>query len=83
MRYLSTLLALLAPFWLSWPLVVLLLCVAAVYEPLAAVAGGILADTLYFTHGVYSFPFMSIGSMCIAVAALFVRKFLKTRIITT
>lgn len=80
MRYISTILALLVPFWLPWPLVLLVLCGVAVYEPLAAVAGGVLADALYFTHGAYSFPFMSLCSVFIAVGALLVRKFLETRI---
>jgi hypothetical protein len=68
-------------FWLPWPLSIVLLVLAAVYDPLAATGLGLLADVLYFAHGVYGFPYMTVLGIVIACIALFVRKFAEARII--
>ena len=82
MPYVRVAIALLAPLWFPWQLVLLVLLVIAQFEPIAAVAGGILADTLYFTHGAYPFPYMSFCALAIAGGTIFVRKFLEARILS-
>jgi len=80
-RILSIIFAALSLFWFPWPLTIALIILAAAYEPIAATGLGILADVLYFAHGSYAFPYMTLIGLIITIAAIFVRKFVEARII--
>ena len=80
-RAVSIIAALISLFWLPWPLTIVLLILVSAYEPLAAAGLGLFADVLYFAHGVYGFPYMTVLGVCIALIAFFVRKFVEARII--
>jgi len=73
--------ALLAPFLFPWPFAVALMILAGAYEPLAAVACGLVADALYYAHGLSSVPYLTLLGVAVAVISVFVRKFVETRII--
>ncbi|MEJ0053329.1 MAG: hypothetical protein WDN10_01185 [bacterium] len=81
MRAASIAFAFIAALWFPWPLAILGMCLAAAYEPLAALAVGLFADALYFTHGAYPFPLMTLVGAGAALGAVLVRKFFETRII--
>lgn len=65
-------------FAFPWPLTLILLFPLAWYEPLAAPAIGILADTLYYTHG-SGIPFMTLVGIVAFVASLVAHRYLHGR----
>jgi hypothetical protein len=81
MRIASIVLAGISVLWFPWGITILCMCLVAGYEPLAAVGVGLFADTLYYTHGAYPFPLMTLVGVVAAVAAVLVRKFFEARII--
>lgn len=61
-----------------WPLTALLAFLAAAFEPLAPLAVGIFADTLYYSPATMTLPLGTLGGAVLAAAAMFVRSRLKT-----
>lgn len=86
MRALFVLLAFLSLFLFPYPYTVLLSLIASLYLPFAALVVGVLADILYFSplppsSGGLSLPVGTLLGALLSVLALFVRRFVKTRII--
>jgi hypothetical protein len=65
-------------FAFPWQFTLILLFPLAWYEPLAAIAIGILADTLYYTHGA-GIPLMTLTGIITCALSLFSRRYLHGR----
>jgi hypothetical protein len=74
--------ALLAPFFFPWPLAALGAFALALMEPVAGLALGIILDALYFVPGAARLPVCTACGLAGTVLAFFVRRFVKTRIIS-
>ncbi len=70
-------LALVAVICTPWPFAFVLAIVAAFASPLAPLAVGIFADTLYYAHGV---PWATVLGLFVTLAAFGVHALLETRI---
>lgn len=71
--------AVLSLVWFPYPYTVLLSIAASIYVPWFALGMGILADLLYLPAGMV--PWASIGGLVLSALALFVHRFIKTRMI--
>lgn len=69
--------AVLAFFWLPWPLAALLGFAAALTMPGAAAGLGLLAEGLYGSGGM---PYLLLAGLVGTIAAIAVRSFVKARI---
>jgi hypothetical protein len=77
--------ALASLFVLPWQVAALLALIAAPFLPLAPVAVGLLADTLYLapSASLHTLPVWTIAGIAVAVIALFVRRNVEARIMTS
>ena len=80
MRTFLIFLPLFAVVLLPWPLALLVGIIAAGASPLAPLAAGIFADTLYQAPHASLFPWATIIGAFVALAAVLVRSFLEARI---
>jgi hypothetical protein len=80
-RGLLTVLAFISVLLFPWPFTVLLVLVAAFFEPLVPLAIGIFADTLYYTPHAGAFPVLWLYGALLTGVAYFVRSRIKTSII--
>lgn len=81
MRIVIPLLAGISLLILPWPIAALLMLPAAYVLPVAGLLLGVLADLLYFVPGAALVPLFSLYGLAIGVGAIFVRRFMKARII--
>lgn len=65
--------------WFPYPYTVILSIAASIYVPWFAFGMGILADLLYLPAGML--PWASVGGLALSALALFVHRFIKTRMI--
>ncbi len=61
-----------------WPLTVLLALAASFFEPLAPLAVGLFADTLYYAPGAGSLPVYTLYGLLVSGISLFVHSRLRT-----
>ncbi len=80
-RGLFTLLAFVSTILFPWPFTVPLVIGLALFEPLAARAIGLFADTLYYSAQAGAFPQFTLYGAVVTALAFFVRSRLKTSII--
>ena len=73
--------ALLSPFLFPFAVTLVLVAAASIVFPPIALISGIVTDLAYYTPGASFLPVASISGLLISVVALFVRRFLKARII--
>ncbi len=71
--------AILSLFWFPYPYTVILSIAASVYFPWFALGIGILADLLYLPA--QTLPWASLGGLLLSALAVFVHRFIKTRMI--
>ncbi len=80
------LLAILAPFFFSWPYALGLGILSSLFFPPIAILNGALIDTLYYgagaSHGSHVLPYFTILGCVIAMIAFSVQQFIKTRIMS-
>lgn len=62
------------------PVAGILALLAAFYTPWAPLAVGVVADALYYTHGVGLWPIYSLVGAFATLAAILVRRFVETSI---
>jgi Na+/H+ antiporter NhaA len=79
------LLSFISLFVFPYPLTLLLSFVASLCVPWIALLLGLLADALYYTplpagESGLSFPYATLIGMCLTLLALFVRRFVRERI---
>jgi len=72
--------ACISPFFFPWPLTALLALGSGLFVPLAPIALGLLADTLYLAPGA-GVPFYTFLGVLVTALAFFVRARLLARII--
>lgn len=76
------LMALVALFVLPWPVALAFVLAASLVLPVSGIALGIIADLAYFTPGAAFLPSMTLFGLAFCALAVFVHRFVKTRIIT-
>lgn len=86
MRVVLTLAAVASLFLFPYPMTLVLSAMASLYVPWAGLSVGVLADLLYFVplspeNPGISFPLASLTGALISLIALFVRRFVRERII--
>lgn len=79
-RAILVLAALLSPFLFPYPYTLLLSFIASLYVPPAALLSGIVTDLFYYVPAA-GLPLGLIFGALLSVIALFVRRFIKARII--
>ncbi len=72
--------AFLSPFLFPYPATIILSFAAGLVLPPVPLLVGAITDALYFTPGVASFPIASVTGLVLSVAAFFMQRFLKARI---
>lgn len=75
--------ALLAPFFFSFTVTLLLTLLGAIVSIWVPLLVGILLDTLYWSSGVYPYPLYSLLGMLGTLIAFGVHRFVKTSIMWT
>jgi uncharacterized membrane protein (UPF0136 family) len=86
-RSILTLASFLSLFLFPYPYTLLLSFVASLFFPWVSLVVGIIADTVYFVPhppqgGGLSIPYATLFGACASLLALFVRRFMKARIIS-
>lgn len=81
MKYSVALAAFFSPFVFPFPATILLSLAASIFFPPVALLAGLLTDFLYYTPGASAWPVASTLGLFLSVLGLFVRRFLKARII--
>lgn len=77
MRGTFTIVSLVSVIFFPWPLTALLALVAAFIEPLAPLAVGLFADTLYYAPSTGALPFFTLVGAVATTIALLVRSRLR------
>jgi hypothetical protein len=73
--------AVLSPFFFPFPATLVLAACASVFFPPIALAVGLLTDLLYYTPTASMVPVATLAGLLISIMVVFVRRFLKARII--
>ncbi len=80
MRFVLIALAVLSPFLFPYPVTLALSFVASLFYPPLALVVGILTDLLYYVPSVAPLPLAVLTGLALSIAAFFMQRFLKTRI---
>ena len=80
LKYLLVALAFCSLVFFPYHVTLLLLFAAALAVPFAGIALGVTADALYFAHGLQRVPTLSILGLVATIAAIFLRRFVRTHI---
>ena len=82
MRILLCALALVSPFLFPWPVTVALVFIIALLVPPISFFAGLLTDAAYYASGNGALPLATLLGALGFIVAVFVHRFIKTRIIS-